>query len=329
VIATSMWFALAMAPAQCSGPPLSGQEASRAAANAAALREAEAKATEDPDSGTAQLEKVLADALADADVVALDRDARDARLYAMLALARGRLAEERNADAATILDRALALSGGAELPVKLFGPSLVALHGQRKQAITGTSSATLVAECSGRCVVVVDATPVGCAATGAPLTVALPPGAWDVRLVDTQNATRRVAEQVTLVAGTPITVALAPSPLDDTHRRPPSQVDSGRKLPRWAGIVGVSVGVLAMIGGGIMIALDGTCPDGTDPKGDNACNEVLDTDVGGYVMLGAGAATTVGFSVPLGIGEAKDRRAKKRREQPTATFAPGGLRVQF
>lgn len=322
-------FATVTAPSSCAGPALSADEASRAAAQANALREAEAKATEDPDNGNALLEAALASARDNGEIVARDRDAHEALQYAMLALARGKLADGRKDEAAKILDRAIATAAGADLPVKLFGPSLVALHGERKKALTAEGHATLIAECTGRCIVIVDAAIVGCAATGGPFSLPMPSGTWNVLVIDADATDHRIAESVTLAASEAKTVTLAPLPVDKPPRRGPSgeETASGRKLPRWAGIVGISVGVLALVGGGVLLAVDGNCPDGTDPMGAGACQNILNTDVPGYVMLGVGVGAAVGFSVALGIGESKQKKANKPKA--AAGVGPGGLRIRF
>ena len=135
IVSTLVALALVAAPSNSCAPPLDAAEQARASAIADALRDAEAKATEDPEQGVDGLQAALAKADADADVVARDPAASDARLYAQLALARSLLATERKSDAVAVIEAALATANGRELPAKLFGPSLVSLHDERSAAL--------------------------------------------------------------------------------------------------------------------------------------------------------------------------------------------------
>jgi hypothetical protein len=81
-----------------------------------------------------------------------------------------------------------------------------------------------------------------------------------------------------------------------------------RRLPRWAGIVGIGAGAALTIAGAVLIAFDGKCPDGSDPMGADPCLNVLNTDAVGIALTSIGAATLVGFSIALGIGEARQKK---------------------
>lgn len=325
--------ALAMTPPgpACTSPPLAAERAEAARDHAKALRDAETRATEDPDQGVALLTAALDRARADAEVVARDPDASEARQYALLALARGLMGAERRDEAAAILDRALATAAGDALPSKLFGPSLVALHDERLAALDRTASATLDARCTGPCLVIVDAALVGCAGPDAPAIVKLPPGRWDVLVVGVDDGTRRTTESIELAAGGSAEVVLeiptAPAGRGRGKAGRPAVDDGGRKLPRWAGILGVAVGVVALVTGGVLVAVDGRCPDGTDPMGAGACQNILNSDGAGYAMLGVGAASLVGFSIALGLGERKQARARKAKAE--ARWHGPGLSIRF
>lgn len=335
---TVLALALAIAPpsGKCPAPALSADEATAARAHAVALREAETRATEDPEQGIALLTAALDRARADATIVARDTDASEARQYAMLALARGLLGAEKRTEAAKILDIALATAVGDPLPSKLFGPSLVALHEERKAALDRTSTATLHARCTGACLVIVDAAWVACGGPGATADVALPPGAWEVLLVDAADPTRTHAQRVDLSAGGSADVLLEVPKTAGTKRRVARPAgddavdDGGRKLPRWAGIVGMAVGVVALVAGGVLVALDGSCPDGTNTSGAGACKNILDTDLPGYVMLGIGGGTLIGFTTAFGIGEAKQARARRAKAAKAQVgLGPTGVSIRF
>jgi hypothetical protein len=73
----------------------------------------------------------------------------------------------------------------------------------------------------------------------------------------------------------------------------------------------MSIGAAAMITGGVLVGVDGKCPDlTTDPRGPDACARRLNTDVPGIVLLAGGGAMLGGFAIAFGIGE---HRAKRRR----------------
>lgn len=331
-------LSLAIAPpsGKCPAAALTADQAAAARAHAVALREAETRATEDPEQGVALLTAALDRARADAAIVARDGDATEARQYAMLALARGLLGAEKRAEAAKILDIALATAAGDPLPSKLFGPSLVALHEERKAALDRTSTATLHARCTGACMVIVDAAWVTCGGPDATADVALPPGTWEVLLVDAADPTRTRAERVELTAGGSADLLLEIPKAPGTKRRvarPSGEGtvdDGGRKLPRWAGIVGMAVGVVALVAGGVLVAVDGSCPDGTNTSGAGACKNILDTDLPGYVMLGIGGGTLIGFTTAFGVGEAKQARARKANAAKAQVgLSPTGLSLRF
>ncbi len=324
-------LALAMTPpgSTCRAPALSAEQASLARGHATALRDAEAQATEDPDQGIALLTAALDRARLDAQAVALDPEAADARRYAMLALARGLLGAEQRERAAAIIDSALVTAVSTPLPAKLFGPSLVALHDERKAGLDRSATATLQARCTGACLVIVDAAWVGCAGPDTPIDLALVPGSWDVLLVDAADTGRVTAERVELVASGSVEVSLEipklPSASRGRRAGSTGLADGGRKLPRWAGILGVAAGVVALVAGGVLVAVDGRCPDSTDPMGAGACQNILNTDAPGFAMLGVGGAALVGFAIPLGLGEAKQARARKA----SARWHGPGMSIRF
>jgi hypothetical protein len=93
-----------------------------------------------------------------------------------------------------------------------------------------------------------------------------------------------------------------------------------RRLPRWASIVGISVGAAAVVAGGVLIGVHGRCPDGSDPVGPNACLDVLSTRGAGIGVLVGGAALLTGFSIALGIGETRDNKRRRTEAMVGYTF---------
>ncbi len=332
---TALTLALA-APASSCAPPLDAEQQTRAAQLAKALRDAEAHATEDPEDGVAGLRSALAAAEKDADIVARDAAASDARLYAQLALARSLLATEQRAEAVKVIDAALATANGRELPAKLFGPSLVSLHDERSAALVKGKKGTLELRCKGPCFAAIDAAPVACGDAAAAERLQLPAGSYDVVLVDQADPSRRTEQRIDLTGAATITVALdnpaaaepGAGPRGRANRPRDTVADDGRKLPRWAGILGMAVGASAIVTGGVLVAVDGKCTDLSDPDDPPFCLDILRTKITGYAMLGIGGAALVGFAVALGIGEHRQAKARRAGDKPSAvTWQPGrGLR---
>lgn len=328
IVATLVALALAAPPSSCA-PPLDAAEQARASAIADALRDAEAKATEDPEQGVDGLQAALAKADADADVVARDPAASDARLYAQLALARSLLATERKKDAVAVIEAALATANGRELPAKLFGPSLVSLHDERSAALAKGPRGTLELRCKAACFAAIDATPIACGEAGAAEHVELPAGHYRVVLIDRSDPSRRTAQTIDLTSAATVTIELDNPPAGAItpprgrgRTRDTGVDDGGRKLPRWAGILGMAIGAATLIAGGVLVGVDGKCPDFTDPHGAGACQDVLKTSAVGYALVGVGAGMSVGFAIAFGIGESKQKKAKKRSAAWRPLFTP-------
>lgn len=319
-------------PSGCT-PALLEADRSTVAAITKALRDAETKATEDPEAGDAVLVAAL-DAAADAGaLVARDTAAQDARLYALLALARARLTTGKQERATEAMDLAIATSGGRALPVKLFGPAVMALH-ERRLAIAKERASTALTVTCAHCLVVVEAAPLACASAGKNAEIRLAPGSWRVVLVDADKPSITRAATLTLGDIDRARFELAPQATTPAagagkgNKSKPSKPprDPNRKLPRWAGIVGVSLGVVAMVAGGVLLGIDGQCVGGGDPAKE-LCPKVNQTMGMGAGVFAGGAALAVGFAIPLAIGE---KRSKQVRPSTAALhLGAGSLSLRF
>lgn len=298
--------------ASCPAATRSSAEQQRMRTLAADLRQAEATATEDPKAGTAALQTQLARARTDAIAIARDPDASKARLYASLALAANLVAAGQRDGAIALVDPLIAAST-TEPPIKLYGPELVALVAERRTALARREPGTIEVACARGCQVVVEGVIMGCAGPGAPLRVQMPSGRWHVDVFAPDDVGHATSGEIDVGAGATAKLVLAPTAAID-ERGPGRAHDHGtRKLPRWAGIVGVSVGVALMIVGGVLVGVDGKCPDlKTAARGPGACGRRLATDGIGYGLLGGGAAISIGFAIPLAIGERRSRRRSPR-----------------
>jgi hypothetical protein len=271
------------------------------------LRDAEERSAKAPAEGATALRDALEHASADPVLLAKSDAARRAQLYARLALVRSLLATGDREAAAGLLDEMLAVAGAEPLPAKLFGPSVMELHAERTAAHAKLERAEVVVQCASDCVAIASDTLLGCADAGQPLHVQLPTGSWRVTVAEIAAPDHRTVSELQLVASQSATMRLE-TPAD---RAPPEREPGKRKLPRWAGILGMSIGAAAMITGGVLLGVDGKCPDlKTDPMGTDACSQRLNTDVPGIAMLVSGAAVFTGFTIPFAIGE---HRARKRR----------------
>jgi hypothetical protein len=95
----------------------------------------------------------------------------------------------------------------------------------------------------------------------------------------------------------------------DDHRR------EGRALavPRWASITGIGLGVGVLAAGATLVAIDGRCPNGGDPRVDfEACPSVYNTEAGGAVLISVGALAVISMSAVLAITEVRAKRAGQR-----------------
>ncbi|HWB78731.1 MAG TPA: hypothetical protein VG755_27390, partial [Nannocystaceae bacterium] len=188
---------------------------------------------------------------------------------------------------------------------------------------------TLELRCKGACFAAIDATPIACGDAGASEHVELPAGHYRVVLIDRADPTRRTEQTIDLTSAATVTIQLDNAPAGEVatprgrgRPRDTGVDDGGRKLPRWAGILGMAVGAASIIAGGVLVGVDGKCPDFTDETGVGACKEVLKTDGVGYALIGAGAGLSIGFAIAFGIGESKQKKAKQKQRNAAWRFTP-------
>lgn len=286
--------------------PFTTDERARRDAAIEALIAAEAQATESPETAEGPLQDALRGFGDVAPLVADDPRAQEARAFAQLALARTRLVLGRPQDAAAAIDDALRAAGTRPLPVDQFGPALAALHAERVAALSAMPPATLAVRCSVPCRVLVDEHA---------LADELLPGAhraWVEALDPGLPVLRRELE---LAPGEAVELAYEvqapepaprPVPVDEA---PPAR---RRILPRWASALGLGVGAGTAVAGGVLVAVDHRCPDLSNPRTE-PCLRILDTDTGGFVLLGVGGAVAITAAVILAIDEVRARRGRRGR----------------
>ncbi|MEM7155061.1 MAG: hypothetical protein AAF799_19590 [Myxococcota bacterium] len=283
---------------------LSADEQARRDAVAQALLDAEAAATEHPETAEDALHDALDRFSEVAPLVGDDADAQKARTFALLALARTYLVLERPDDAAAVIDDALRAARGQAVPAKQFGPQLGALHDARMKALGGQAKATLVLDCTSPCRAWVDERPFD------PESPELLPGAHRVWVESTTAGQPVVREDLDLAAGQEATVRyeveLPPEPGSATATR----ADEPRRLlPRWASVLALSLGTGLAGAGGALVAIDHRCPSTlADPRSTD-CLNILNTDSGGFALIGFGSVTAITAAVILIVDEIRDRRA--------------------
>lgn len=290
------------------GPPTTAEKTRRNEV-VEALLQAEAEATERPESAEPALLDALARFADIAPLVARDDYAQSARTYAQLALARTRLVLDRPSDAVIAIDAALRIARGAPLPAAQFGPDLVALVDERVAALAERPPGTLRVTCHLPCRVWVDEQPFE--------TGPLPTGAHRVWIEAKQPGRPVLREDVEIRAGERLDLAYD-VPDDPSLDDDPPPVDAAepvplaprRLLPRWASVLGlVAGGAGAGVGGGL-VGVDHRCPDLSDPR-QVPCLRILDTDAGGITLIALGSVVAVASAVILVIDERRGRRARR------------------
>jgi len=313
--ASTLMRAKAQAPgATATGPELRGE-----------LQAAIDATNEDPELHAPQLRKVLDEAAAAPGVVGRDAALQSMRIEGLLYLARALLVLEQPDDATAALDEAIRASGGSVPNVAEFGPSLSALYEDRRSAPELKPVGSIEVSCSGGpCRVFLDGRVLG---TGMDvLSTGIPLGPHVVR-IEPQNLTPpEPFEQTSIVltddapkASLSLEVPAPPTDAVVGGPKTPAASKSGRKLPRWAGILGMTLGGAALAGGAFAAAIDGRCPDLTNPNPDSGdkCRDVHNSLVTGLVVLGVGAGTLTGFGIAFGIGQAKDKRHAAKQNKGT------------
>lgn len=287
--------------------PLTPEERARRDAAVQALVTAEAQATESPETAETPLQAALRGFAELAPLVSDDARAQDARAFALLALARTRLVLERPQDAAAALDEALVTMRGRPLPVEQFGPALAALHDERVRALATVPEAKLTVLCTVPCRVMVDELPF---VEGAG---ELPAGAHRVWVEARTPDLPVLRRALVLAPGEPVELAYevrAPAPAPPESVEPPEA--PRRLLPRWASVLGLAAGASAVAAGSGLVVVDFRCPDLSDPRVVD-CPRILDTETGGFVLIGLGSAAVIAGAVILALDEVRARRARRRR----------------
>lgn len=284
---------------------------------------------EDPDVHASALREALDDVAAVPGVVGRNPKLQALRIDGLLYLARALLALDDRDGAVAAIDEAIRVSGGNVASVGNFGPSLEKLYDERRGAPELRPAGAVQVSCSGGpCRVFLDGRVIG---TGTDISsTGVPLGPHVIRIEPQAASPDDPFDQqvITLTDGSPsaqltFTVPGVPDTDGGTEDPTPAEGDSGRKLPRWAGILGITLGAVAVAGGAFAMAIDGRCPDlsDADPSAGNACRDVHNSLITGAVVLGVGVGATTGFGIAFGLGEGKDKRYAKEKAATSAALS--------
>ncbi len=275
------------------------------------VRAAAQAAKADPDGGREALRAALARFDAEPSVVAASPEAHAARIDGLLTLAQAELAQDREAEAIAAIDKAIRIARGEPLPSASYGPRLAKLHDLRVAAPELRPAGSLHVTCTVQCRVILDGRTAG-EGTDVMIT-GLPLGGHQLRVEPVApDIDHHFQTDVLLSNGEPertIAYEVPEVQPKDTDAPKTAGTAPKRRLPRWAGIVGIGAGAALTIAGAVLIAMDGKCPDGSSPMSGDPCPNVLNTDAVGIALTSVGAATLVGFSIALGIGESRQKKA--------------------
>lgn len=299
------------------------------------LRAAITATNEDPDVAAGRLRTAIDAATNAPGVVARDQELYNAWIEGMLTLARADLVLDERGKAIVVVDQAIRVSRGAVPPIEEFGPSLTTLYRERVTAPELRAVGQVHVSCTSRCRVILDGNTAAAAGTDSVVS-GIPLGAHVIRIEPQAQPSEDFLQESFTLTDASRTADFSYDPPKPSsapaHVSAPVTKDdpgSGRKVPRWASIVGMSVGALGIAAGAVLIATSGGCIDGSDPNSDARCEDVLDNVPLGTGVLVAGAATLVGFTIVLGVGEVKDKRYKQSQKKGGPNQATLGVRWRF
>ena len=292
------------------------------------LGEAQQLTIDAPDEGMPKLEAVLLDLQALPQALASDLAAQQARVDALLVLARAKLKAGDQEGAAAYLDEAIRCAHGGDINAASLGPSMARLEADRTQAMSARG--TLRVRCTVPCDIYVDER--GFASEGE-----LPQGQYRVHVRSKKGQLDALDTTVQVRAGdAPIELQYGPvyGPADIAEPEPARsaptdlQADApqlsartgGRILPRWLEVTGLVLGGAGVAAGGTLLALDGRCQGAGSVAGSMPCDNLYSTEIAGFSALGAGAAVLLGSGILLTVDELRVRKGQLSSINLSAAF---------
>jgi hypothetical protein len=263
------------------------------------VRTAQRMANEDPQRGSVQLRDALQLLLGHGIRLAKDPEGQDLRTMAQLTLARSLLATDDADGAREAMDDAIRTARGDPLPIKQFGPGLAALHKERAGALAKQGVGTIAVQCQIPCRVFINERPTQASTEG------LVHGRYRVWIEanDASQADVRTIVELQPDQTATIEFGIKPQVPDGPNDNPKPKFD--RVMPRWAEVVLMSAGAIAIGTGAALWAIAGSCPDGADPNDVEACPLVYITKPAGIATVVAGSAVFLSGAITLSIDEVR------------------------
>ena len=257
-------------------------------------------ANEDPASGSTQLRDALNLLQGFAPQLAMNPEGQELRTMAQLTLARALLATNNADGAREAMDEAIRTSRGDPLPTKNFGPGLTALHRERAGVLEKQGAGTIEIVCNEPCRVFVNERPTQYRTEG------LVPGTYRVWIEATDGSEPVVQRLVAIESDGHVFKLefgrVVETPPDENG--PKSKPKKPRLLPRWADVLLLSAGAVAIGTGATLWAIDHKCPDLSNPR-TSQCPEVLLTKTAGIVTVAGGGALLLTGTVLLTVDEVR------------------------
>jgi hypothetical protein len=267
------------------------------------VRTAQRMANEDPQRGSVQLRDALQLLLGHGIRLAKDPEGQDLRTMAQLTLARSLLATDDADGARDAMDDAIRTARGDPLPIKQFGPGLAALHKERAGALAKQGAGSIAVECRIPCRVYINERPTQASTEGLVL------GRYRVWIEANDASQADVRTIVDLQADQTATIEFGIKPQGPDGPDNPKPAFK-RIMPRWAEVVLMSAGAVAIGTGAALWAIDGSCPGGADPNDIVACPQVYITKTAGIVTLVAGSAAFLTGTITLSVDEVRVGRQR-------------------
>lgn len=266
------------------------------------VRTAQQMANDEPERGVVQLRDALQLLQEFGATLAKDPEGQDVRTMAQLTLARALLAIEDADGARQAMDEAIRTARGDPLPVKSFGPGLTALYRERSGVLGKQTTGEIAVECLVACRVYINERPTS------QRTEKLIPGSYRV-WVESTDGSEMAIKLVVDVAEVEVEAlkfgTAAEIPEDGPDPRKPKRI-----MPRWAEVVLMSAGAVAIGTGATLWAINYKCPDFSDPLADPQCPRVYTTKVAGIATVAAGGLVFLTGTVMLTVDEVRIGRAR-------------------
>ncbi len=267
----------------------------------------------DPEANYEALGQALDQLARYAPQLAADSTGREVRLLALLNLVRALLLAGHEVGAALLMDEAIRLVHGGELPVARFGPTLSAFHTDRREALAKLGSGRIHVDCQQPCRIYLDERELALDESGESQPLMF--GSYRVWIEGSEPDGPAVERHLVDVdVDGEIETLGFPLAVEEPVVDEPVLDGPKRLLPRWAEITGLAVGVGLIATGGVLLGMDGRCPAGRDPVTDAAaCPKIYESSAGGFTTLGLGSLIGLTGGVLLIVDEVRVGPARGRQ----------------